>query len=71
MKSKWNLISSIVELVFGILAIIAFIILLVTGEDISKWIITLILAIVFVIMGIMGIINYKNQNKTNVEVSYE
>lgn len=43
----------------GILAIIAFIILLVTGEEISKWVITLILAIVLVIMGIIGIINYK------------
>lgn len=59
MKSKFSLISSIVELIFGILAIIAFIILLIVGEDMSKWIITLILAIALVIMGIMGIINYK------------
>lgn len=58
MKSKLSLISSIVQLVFGTLAIVAFIILLIIGEDISKWLITLLLAIAFVIIGIIGIIEY-------------
>ena len=37
MKSKLSLISSIIQLIFGMLAIVAFIILLINGEDISKW----------------------------------
>ena len=61
MKSKWNLISSIIQLVVGILAIIAFIIIAVSGENMIKWIVTLILAIAFVILGIIGIIDYKTQ----------
>lgn len=58
MKSKLSLVSSIVQLVFGTLAIVAFIILLINGEDISKWLITLLLAVAFVIIGIIGIIEY-------------
>lgn len=61
MKNKWYLISSIVQLVFGLLAIISFMILAINGEIITKWIISLLLAIAFVIMGISGIIIYKSQ----------
>lgn len=61
MKSKWNLISSIVQLVIGILAIVAFVVLSVSGENMIKWIITLLLAIAFVIIGAIGIIDYKKQ----------
>ncbi len=63
MKSKLSLISSIVQLVFvfGILAIIAFIILLINGEDMSKWIITLLLAVTFVIIGTIEIVDYKSK----------
>lgn len=61
MKSKWNLISSIVQLVIGILAIVAFVVLSVSGENLIKWIITLLLAIAFVIVGAIGIIDYKKQ----------
>lgn len=59
MKSKWNLISSIALLIIGILAILAFVVLLVTGENISKWIITLIFAIALAVLGIIGIKDYK------------
>lgn len=61
MKSKWNLISSIIKLVVGILAIIAFIIIAVSGENMTRWIVTLILAIAFVVLGVIGIIDYKTQ----------
>ncbi len=61
MKNKWSLIGSVVQLIFGILAIIAFVVLLITGEKISQWIVTLLFAIAFVIMGILGIIDYKSQ----------
>ena len=47
--------------VFGILAIIAFIILLINGEDMSKWIITLLLAVTFVIIGTIEIVDYKSK----------
>lgn len=57
MKSKWYLISSIFQLLVGLAAIIAFIILAINGELVTKWIITLILAIGFVVMGIIGIID--------------
>jgi len=63
MKNKWKLISSIIQLVVGLLAIIAFIILAINGEIMTRWIITLLLAIAFVILGVIGIIDYKKQNK--------
>jgi len=70
-KSKWFLISSIVQLFFGVLAVISFIILFINGEDMSKWIITLFLALVFMILGIIGIILYKkkwgfNEKRKNI-----
>jgi len=58
MKSKFSLFASIIQLVVGILAIVSFFVLGINGEIIAKWIITLILAILFVIIGITGIINY-------------
>jgi len=62
MKSKWNLISSIIQLVVGILAIVAFIIMVMSREEnMTRWIGTLILAILFVVFGIIGIIEYKTQ----------
>ena len=59
MKSKWNLFVSIFQLVVGILAIISFIIIASSGENMLKWIVTLILSIFYVIFGIIGIIDYK------------
>lgn len=60
MKSKFSLISSIVQLTVGILAIISFVILAVSGENMTRWIITLILSVGFVVLGIMGILDYKS-----------
>lgn len=61
MKSKWDLICYIVQITVGTLATIAFIVLSVSSENITKWIITLLLGIVCVIAGTIGIINYKKQ----------
>ena len=61
MKSKWYLISSIIQLIVGILAVITFIMLAINGEDMTRWIITLFLAIAFVVLGLIGIIDYKTQ----------
>ena len=65
MKNKWQLISSIIQLIVGLLSIIAFIILAINGEIITRWIITLLLAIAFVIIGIIGIIDYKKYTPYN------
>lgn len=61
MKSKWKLISSIIQIVVGILAIVAYVMLGLNGESMTRWIVTLILSIAFVVLGIIGIIDYKTQ----------
>lgn len=58
MKSKWNLIASVFQLIVGLLAIAAFIVLAVNGEDLRRWVITAILALFYVVLGIVGIIDY-------------
>lgn len=59
MKSKWKLFASIFQLVIGILAIASFVIIASSGENVTRWIVTLILSIAFVVVGIVGIIDYK------------
>ena len=61
MKSKWQLVASVFQLVVGILAITSFVILGFGGENIIKWIGTLILSIAFVVLGIIGILDYKSE----------
>lgn len=60
MKSKWNLIAAIFQLVIGLAAVFSFIILAAKGEDMTRWIVTLILSIAFVVLGIIGIIDYQS-----------
>ena len=60
MKSKWQLFSSIFQLIVGIVAVILFAILGLSGENMAKWIVTFILACGFVALGIIGIIDYKS-----------
>lgn len=61
MKNKWSLISAIVQLVIGALAVVSFFVLWASGEDMTRWIITLILSVAFVVLGVIGIIDYKSQ----------
>ncbi len=56
-KSRWYLISSIFQVIVGLAAIVAFVVLAINGEIVTRWIITLVLAIAFVVMGIVGIID--------------
>ncbi|MBQ9071407.1 MAG: hypothetical protein IJY23_08710 [Clostridia bacterium] len=63
MKSKWNLIASIIQLAVGIAAIIAYIIIATNGESMLKWTVTLILAICYVIFGIIGLIDWIKAKK--------
>ena len=58
MKSKWYLISSIFQALVGLVAIFFFIILAINGEVMTRWIITLLLAVGYVVIGIIGIIDY-------------
>ena len=60
MKSKRSLIVSIFQVVVGVLAIAAFAILGFGGEDMTKCLITLLLAVAYVILGIIGIRDYKS-----------
>lgn len=58
MKSKWNLFASIFQLIVGVAAVIAFFIVLKSGENMIKWNVTFVLAIIFIGMGIAGIIKH-------------
>lgn len=58
MKKPFQLIASLVQLVFGLAAIAAFFLLRSAGEDSSRWTITLLLAIAFAGMGIHGLVEY-------------
>ncbi len=59
MKSRWYFICSIFQVVVGLTAIVAFVVLAINGEMETRWIITLLLAIAFVAMGVVGIIDNK------------
>ena len=61
MKSKWQLFSSIFQLIIGVVAIVSFMIIGISGESLAKWIVTLILSIAFVVLGIIGIIDYTSK----------
>ena len=57
--NKWRLFSSVFQIVVGVAAIIAYVVIAASGEVLGKWTITLILAIAFLIMGVIGIIDWK------------
>ncbi len=61
MKHKWQLFSSVFQLVVGLAAIVSFVILGFGGENMAKWIVTLILSGVYVVLGIIGIIEYRSK----------
>ena len=60
MKSKWQLFASIFQLIIGLAAIISFAILGLGGENMAKWVVTLILSVAFVVLGIIEIVDYKS-----------
>ena len=61
MKSKWQLISSVFQLAVGIAAVVAFVVLAVNGENMARWIVTLILAVAFIVLGVIGLVSYVKQ----------
>ena len=64
-KTKFHLFVSIFELIIGLLAVGAFVLIIMdANENVMKWIWTLLLSILFIVMGIIGIISY-NKDKKN------
>ena len=61
---KWNLFAARFQIVVGIAAIVAYIVVAASGELLGQWTITLILAIAFVVMGVINAIVYVKPNKT-------
>lgn len=59
-KRKLQLIDSIILLIIGILGILSFIGLLVKGENMTRWILTLLLSVILVVKEIIAIIHYRN-----------
>lgn len=62
-KRNLQLSGSIVLLVIGVLGILSFIGLLIKGENMTRWILTLLLSIILVIKEIIVIIRYKTTEK--------
>ena len=58
MGKKIQLITSLIQIVIGIAAVIAFFILLFSNESITRVIVTFILAIAFIIIGVINLIDY-------------
>lgn len=63
MKSVWALIASIVQLVFGLAAVVSYFIIASFGEDMLKWTVTLVLAIGFIVIGVIGIVDWVKAKK--------
>lgn len=53
---KWQLFSSLFQMVVGIAAIIAYVIIASGGEPMGRWNVTLLLAIAFLVIGIVNLI---------------
>ena len=60
MKNKRKLFVPLFQLVVGLLAIAAFFVIGLGGEDMAKWIITLVLAAAYVVLGIVGLLDYRS-----------
>ena len=57
----WNLFAAIFQIVVGIAAIVAYVIIAASGEALGKWTVTLLLAIAFVVIGVIGIIDWNKK----------
>lgn len=62
MKSKWQLFASIFQLIVGIDTVTSFVILGFGGENMARWIVTLVLSIAFVVLGYRLQIKQVNSN---------
>ncbi len=60
MKNKRALIASIFQLAVGIAVAVAFVIVALNGENVTRWLVTLALGIAFIVLGVIGIIDYSS-----------
>ena len=58
---KWPLVSSVFQLVVGIAAVAAYVVLAQSGEPVGKWTVTLLLAAAYIVLGIIGIIDWRKE----------
>ncbi|MBQ7957608.1 MAG: hypothetical protein IJ279_06175 [Clostridia bacterium] len=64
MTNKFNLVSSVILMVIGLLAIGSYIILTINGEiDWRKYLVAAVLSLYFVVTGIREIIKYRRSDK--------
>ena len=59
--NKYNIFVSIFQLAIGFMCILSFIVLAINGEDMTRWIPTIVFAIALIIFGIMGIKDYRSK----------
>ena len=58
MRSKWYLIGAVFDIIVGVAGVLAFVILCVSGDSVTKWIPALIVAILLLGIGIYDIKQY-------------
>ena len=59
--NKYNILVSIFQLAIGIMGVLSIIVLTINGEDMTRYIPTMLFAIALVIFGIMGIKDYRSK----------
>ena len=64
---KWPLISSVIQLCIGALAVVGYVFAAVGGEPFGKWTVTLVLAIAFVVLGAIGIVDWVKEGNENAK----
>ncbi len=63
MKSKWHYIFLILQLIIAFLAVIAFFVLLYTGEDMLRFIPAFIFSLALLVVGIWELVERANQKR--------
>ena len=70
MKQKWNLFASIFQLVVGLAAIVAYVILAIGGEPLGRLTGALIVAICMLIIGSIDIVDWIKENRKSKDIIY-
>lgn len=66
MKNKFSLVASIFQIIIGLVAIVMFFTMGISEQEImTKWIVTLFLAVAFILLGIVGVLDYMSDKKQN------
>ena len=60
MINKRKLVVSLFQLIVGLFAIVAFAIVGLGGEDMARWVVTLVLAVAYAVFGIVGLFDLRS-----------